>query len=70
MTTQTIAKRRRPRGIHPKRTDREPVTQKLPEYLEPDEIVAIIIGAEDDPRARRTMLERWRGGILREAKDD
>ena len=37
MTSQTIARRRRPRGVHPKRTDRELATQKLPEYLEADE---------------------------------
>ena len=46
LVTQTIARRRRPRGIHPKRTDRELPTQKLPEYLEADEVGAII-GAAD-----------------------
>ena len=62
MTTQTIARRRRPRGAHPKRTDGEPSTQKLPEYLEADEVAAIIRAA-DDPRARLLMLEQWRAGL-------
>ena len=62
MTTQTIARRRRPRDVHPKRTDGEPVTQKLPEYLEADEVAAIIRAA-DDPRARLLMLEQWRAGL-------
>ena len=62
LVTQTIARRRRPRGIHPKRTDRELPTQKLPEYLEADEVGAIIRAAED-PRARLLMLEQWRAGL-------
>ena len=62
MTTQTIARRRRPRGVHPKRTDREVSTQKLPEYLEAEELAAIIRAA-DDPRARLLMLEQWRAGL-------
>ena len=62
MATQTIARRRRPRGIHPKRADRELSTQKLPEYLEADEVGAIIRAAED-PRARLLMLEQWRAGL-------
>ena len=47
MISQTIARRRRPRGVHPKRTDRELATQKLPEYLEADE-AAVIIRAGND----------------------
>ena len=62
MVTQTIARRRRPRGVHPKRTDSELSTQKLPEYLEADEVGAIIRVA-DDPRARLLMLEQWRAGL-------
>ena len=62
MVTQTIARRRRPRGVHPKRTDSELSTQKLPEYLEADEVGAIIRAA-DDPRARLLMLEQWRAGL-------
>ena len=62
MVTQAISRRRRPRGIHPKRTDRQLSTQKLPEYLEADEVGAIIRAA-DDPRARLLMLEQWRVGL-------
>ena len=62
MVTQAISRRRRPRGIHPKRTDRQLSTQKLPEYLESDEVGAIIRAA-DDPRARLLMLEQWRAGL-------
>ena len=62
MVTQTIPRRRRPRGIHPKRTDREVSTQKLPEYLEADEVAAIIRAA-DDPRARLLMMEQWRARL-------
>ena len=42
MTTQTISRRRRLRGVHPKRTDGEPETPKLPEYMEADAVAAII----------------------------
>ena len=59
MVTQTIATRRRPRGVHPKRIFREFGTQRLPEYLEADEVGAIIRTA-GDPRAGLLMLERWR----------
>ena len=62
MTTQTIARRRRPRGIHPKRTTQELQVKRLPEYLEADEVNAIIRAA-DDPRARLLMLEQWRAGL-------
>ena len=62
MVTQTIARRRRPRVVHPKRTDSELSTQKLPEYLDADEVGAIIRAA-DDPRARLLMLEKWRSGL-------
>ena len=62
MVTQAVSRRRRPRGIHPKRTDRQLSTQKLPEYLEADEVGAIIRAA-DDPRARLLMLEQWRAGL-------
>ena len=62
MVTQTVARRRRPRGVHPKRTDREVPTQKLPEYLGADKVGAIVRAA-DDPRARLLMLEQWRAGL-------
>ena len=38
MTTQAIARRRRPRGLHPRRTDREPQPKRLPEYMEADDL--------------------------------
>ena len=62
MTTQAIARRRRPRGLHPKRTDGEPQPKRLPEYLEADEVDAIIRAAED-PRAKLLMLTQWRAGL-------
>ena len=69
MSTQAIARRRRPRGVHRKRTDRELAVQRLPEYLEADEVAAIIRVA-DDPRARLLMLEQWRAGLrISEALD-
>ena len=51
MTTQAIARRRRPRGLHPKRTGEELQPKRLPEYLEADEVDAVIRAAED-PRAK------------------
>ena len=57
-----IARRRRPRGQHPKRADQELAAKPLPQYLEAHEINAIIRAA-DDPRARLLMLEQWRAGL-------
>lgn len=62
MTTKSIARRRRPRGLHPKKTDRALAKSRLPEYLEASEVHAIIRAA-DDPRARLLMLEQWRAGL-------
>ena len=62
MTTQAIARRRRPRGVHPKRTDKEVSTQQQPEYLQANEVEAIIRAA-DDPSARLLMPEQWRAGL-------
>ena len=62
MTTQAIARRRRPRGLHPKRTDGEPQPKRLPEYLEADEVDAVIRAAED-PRAKLLTLTQWRAGL-------
>ena len=62
MTTTAVARRRRPRGLHPKRTTQELQIKKLPEYLEAVEINAVIRAA-DDPRARLLMLEQWRAGL-------
>ena len=61
MTTQTIDRRRRPRGVHLKRTDRELATRKLSEYLKADEVSAIARAA-GDPCARLLILEEWRAG--------
>ena len=62
MATQTIARRRRPRGQYPKRVDRELAPKPLPQYLEAHEVNAII-RAVDDPRARLLMTEQWRAGL-------
>ena len=62
MTTQAIARRRRPRGLHPRRTDRALQPKRLPEYLEADEVDAVIRAAED-PRAKLLMLTQWRAGL-------
>ena len=62
MTTQAIARRRRPRGLHPKRTGEELQPKRLPEYLEAEEVDAVIRAAED-PRAKLLMLTQWRAGL-------
>ena len=62
--TTAIARRRRPRGQHPKRVDsgQKLVPKLLPQYLEAHEVQAIIRAA-DDPRARLLMTEQWRAGL-------
>ena len=60
--TTAIARYRRPRGQHPKRTDLEIAPKPLPQYLEAHEVNAIIRAA-DDPRSRLLMLEQWRAGL-------
>ena len=62
MTTQAVARIRRPRGTYPKRSDSPARTKKLPEYLEAHEVEAII-RATDNPRAKLLMLEQWRAGL-------
>ena len=64
MTTQAISRRRKPRGRYPKTPDGAvPKRQKrIPEYLEPDEVNAIIRGAPN-PKAKLLMLEQWRAGL-------
>ena len=57
-----MARRRRPRGTHPKTTNGSAQTRKLPEYLEAHEVEAII-RASDNPRAKLLMLEQWRAGL-------
>ena len=63
-TTQAVTRRRRPRGQYPKRVDRgqELAPKPLPQYLEAQEVNAIIRAA-DDPRARLLMTEQWRAGL-------
>ena len=62
MTTQAVARRRRPRGAHPKMSDSSAQTRKLPEYPEAHEVEAVI-RATDNPRAKLLMLEQWRAGL-------
>ena len=62
MTSQTVARRRRPRGAHPKTSDRSAQPRRLPEYLEAHEVEAVI-RATDNPRAKLLMLEQWRAGL-------
>ena len=62
--TTAISRRRRPRGRHPKTTDKggERRIRKLPEYLEADQVKALIRFAPN-PKARLVMLEQWRAGL-------
>ena len=62
MTSTAVGRRRRPRGLYPKRTTQQLQVKKLPEYLEADQVNAIIRAA-DDLRARLLMLEQWRAGL-------
>ena len=62
MATTAITRRRRSRGLHPKRSTQQLVKSKLPEYLEASEVNALIRTA-NDPRARLLMLEQWRAGL-------
>ena len=63
-STTAISRRRRPRGRYPKTQDgATPKRQKrIPEYLEADEVNAIIRAASN-PKAKLLMLEQWRGGL-------
>ena len=67
MTTESstaISRRRGPRGRYPKTQDgATPKRQKrIPEYLEADEVNAIIRAAPN-PKAKRLMREQWRAGL-------
>ena len=64
MSTQAISRRRRARGRYPKTQEgATPKRQKrIPEYLEPDEVNAIIRAAPN-PKAKLLMLEQWRAGL-------
>ena len=59
-----ISRRRRPRGRYPKTQDgATPKRQKrIPEYLEVDEVNAIIRAAPS-PKAKLLMLQQWRAGL-------
>ena len=63
-STTAISRRRRPRGRYPKTQDgATPKRQKrIPEYLEADEINAIIRAAPS-PKAKLLMLQQWRAGF-------
>ena len=58
----TITRRRRARGRYPKRQDKSVAVRNLPEYLESEEVNAIIRAAPN-PRAKLLMLEQWRAGL-------
>ena len=67
MTTESstaISRRRRPRGRYPKTPDgAAPKREKrIPEYLEADEVNAIIRAAPS-PKAKLLMLQQWRTGV-------
>ena len=64
MTTNALTRRRRPRGRYPKRVDGDPQkrARPIPEYLEADEVNAIIRAAPN-PKAKMLMLEQWRAGL-------
>ncbi len=57
-----IQRYRRPRGQYPKRWDSERRLKPLPEYIEADEVNALIRAAPN-ARARILFLVRWRTGL-------
>ena len=63
-STTAISRRRRSRGRYPKTQDgATPKRQKrISEYLEPDEVNAIIRAAPN-PKVKLLMLEQWRAGL-------
>ena len=63
-STTAISRRRRPRGRYPKRADGDPLkrARPIPEYLEADEVNAIIRAAPS-PKAKLLMLQQWRAGL-------
>ncbi len=62
--TSAISRRRRPRGRYPKTPDGAvPKREKrIPEYLEAEEVKAIIRAAPS-PKAKLLMLQHWRAGL-------
>ena len=63
-SSTALSRRRRPRGRYPRTPDgADPKRQKrIPEYLEADEVNAIIRAAPN-PKAKLLMLEQWRAGL-------
>ena len=63
-STTAISRRRRPRGRYPKTQEgATPKRQKrIPEYIEADEVNAIIRAAPN-PKAKLLMLQQWRAGL-------
>ena len=63
MTTQTTVQRyRRPRGQYPRRRESEQQPKPLPEYLEADEVNALVRAAPNS-RAALLFLVQWRAGL-------
>ena len=64
MTTTAISRRRKPRGRYPKTQDGAVAKRekRIPEYLEADEVNAIIKAAPS-PKAKLLMLQQWRAGL-------
>ena len=62
--TTAISRRRRARGRYPKTQDGAAPKRKkrIPEYLEAEEVNAIIRAAPS-PKAKLLMLEQWRAGL-------
>ena len=62
--TTAISRRRRPRGRYPKTQDGAVAERgkRIPEYLEADEVNAVIRAAPS-PKAKLLMLEQWRAGL-------
>ena len=63
-STTAVSRRRRARWRYPKTQDGAvPKREKrIPEYLEADEVNAIIRAAPS-PKAKLLMLEQWRAGL-------
>ena len=70
-STTAISRRRKARGRYPKTQDgATPKREKrIPEYLEAEEVKAIIRAAPS-PKAKLLMLQHWRAGLrVSEAPD-
>lgn len=64
MTTQqtTVQRYRRPSGQYPRRRESEHQPKPLPEYLEADEVNALVCAAPNS-RAALLSLVQWRAGL-------